>query len=331
MKKEFKKLFYVGVVALVSIVLIACGNGETDSGTEDSSENGDQVLSGKTVGFSQTDSMSAWRTTQTDSITEAVEEAGGQIIVNDAGGDIATQESNIRDLVASGVDYLVVAPLEANGLQSALQEAMDTGIPVILVDRAIEGEAGTHYTTAVMSDFIWQGEQAAGVLEEALPDGGNVVIINGGYDTPTSTERQQGFTDNLDGDKFEVVSEQNGNWLMADAQAVMENILQAQGGENIDAVYGITDDMIQGAKTAIENANFVPGEDILTIGIDGSSAALEDVTSGEQLASISSSPYFGPTLLEIITSFETDEDVEEDVTIEDTVHTVDTVDLEMGY
>lgn len=270
MKKEFKKLFYVGVVALVSIVLIACGNGETDSGTEDSSENGDQVLSGKTVGFSQTDSMSAWRTTQTDSITEAVEEAGGQIIVNDAGGDIATQESNIRDLVASGVDYLVVAPLEANGLQSALQEAMDTGIPVILVDRAIEGEAGTHYTTAVMSDFIWQGEQAAGVLEEALPDGGNVVIINGGYDTPTSTERQQGFTDNLDEDKFEVVSEQNGNWLMADAQAVMENILQAQGGENIDAVYGITDDMIQGAKTAIENANFVPGEDILTIGIDGS-------------------------------------------------------------
>src|SRR5690625_3757435 len=129
MKKKFRNIFYVGLTAILSIVLIACGNGETDSGSEANGENGDQVLSGKTVGFSQTNSMSAWRTTQTDSITEAVEEAGGQIIVNDAGGDIATQESNIRDLVASGVDYLVVAPLEANGLQSALQEAMDIGIP----------------------------------------------------------------------------------------------------------------------------------------------------------------------------------------------------------
>ena len=35
-----------------------------------------------------------------------------------------TQESDIRDLVAAGVDYLVVAPLEDNGLQGALEEAM---------------------------------------------------------------------------------------------------------------------------------------------------------------------------------------------------------------
>ncbi len=63
--------------------------------------------------------MSAWRTTETDSIKEYVENAGGEFIVKDAGGDIATQESDIRDLVAAGVDYLVVAPLENNGLQGA--------------------------------------------------------------------------------------------------------------------------------------------------------------------------------------------------------------------
>ena len=110
------------------------------------------ILEGKTVGFAQTDSMSSWRTTETDDIKKFVEEAGGQFIVKDAGGDIATQESDIRDLVAAGVDFLVVAPLEDNGLQGALQEAMDNDIPVILVDRAIAGEAGTHYTTAIMSD-----------------------------------------------------------------------------------------------------------------------------------------------------------------------------------
>ena len=98
--------------------------------------------------------MSAWRTTETDSIKEYVEAAGGTFIVKDAGGDIATQETDIRDLIAAGVDYLVVAPLEDNGLQGALQEAMENEIPVILVDRSIAGEPGTHYTTAIMLSLI---------------------------------------------------------------------------------------------------------------------------------------------------------------------------------
>lgn len=328
MKLDLKRILSVGLLGLMTIVLIACGNGDTETSGEPSE---DGVLSGKTIGFSQTDSMSAWRTTETDSISEAVEEAGGQINVRDAGGDIATQESDVRDLVASGVDYLIVAPLEAQGLQSALEEAMNMDIPVILVDRAVQGEQGTHYTTAIMSDFVWQGEQAAEVLMEALPEGGNVVIINGGYDSPTSTERQEGFVENLDSDKFNIIAEQNGNWLMADAQSVMENVLQAEGGENIDAVYAITDDMIQGAKSAIQGAGLTVGEDILTVGIDGSRAALEDVAAGEQLASVSSSPYFGPIVLETITALENGEEVPEEITLEDTAYTIDNVDVEIGY
>lgn len=329
MKKSLKRMLSVGVLSLIAFVLVACGSNDGES--NDSAATGDGSLSGKVVGFSQTDSMSAWRTTETDSISEAIEGAGGQVIVKDAGGDIATQESDIRDLVASGVDYLVVAPLESEGLQGALEEAMNMDIPVVLVDRAVNGEAGTQYTTAIMSDFIWQGEQAANVLMEALPEGGNVVIINGGYDSPTSTERQDGFTENLDSSKFNIIAEQNGNWLMADAQSVMENILQAEGGENIDAVYAITDDMIQGAKSAITGVGLTVGEDILTIGIDGSRAALEDVAAGDQLASISSSPYFGPIVLETLTAIENGEEVPEDITLEDTAYTIDNVDVEVGY
>ena len=192
-----KKMVALAMAATMALSLTACGSSEKPAETaapateaaapaEGSSEaapaestESKKALEGKKVGFAQTDSMSAWRTTETDSIKEYVENAGGEFIVKDAGGDIATQESDIRDLVAAGVDYLVVAPLENNGLQGALQEAMESNIPVILVDRAIDGEAGTHYTTAIMSDFIWEGEQCAKALTEALPDGGNVVIING--------------------------------------------------------------------------------------------------------------------------------------------------------
>ena len=220
-----KKVLGVVLSVLMAASLMACGGGtakETSAASteavteakdaaetekaEEKADAGEAVsLEGKTVGFAQTDSMSAWRTTETDSIKKAVEEAGGKLVVKDAGGDIATQESDIRDLVAAKVDYLVVAPLENNGLQGALEEAMEAGIPVILVDCAIDGEAGKYFTTSIRSDFVWEGEQCAKALEAALPDGGNIVIINGGYDSSTSTDRQDGFVNTLDSSKYKLV------------------------------------------------------------------------------------------------------------------------------
>lgn len=323
-----KKIVTAAITAAMALTLAACG-GNGDSTAGESAGTG--VLSGKVVGFSQTDSMSSWRTTETDSIKESVEEAGGEFIVKDAGGDIATQESDIRDLVSAGVDYLVVAPLESNGLQGALQEAMDNEIPVILVDRLIDGKAGELFTTAITSDFVWEGEQSAKALEAALPDGGNVVIINGGYDSSTSTDRQDGFVNALDSSKFKIVAEQDGSWLMDKAQSVMENILQAQGGENIDAVFAVTDDMVQGAKTAIEAAGLEPGKDILTVGIDGTRAAFEDVAAGKQLASVTCSPYFGPIVVETITKIIDGESIPESITVEDTVYTIDNVQVDLGF
>ena len=330
--KKSRKIIGLLLSTTMVLSLAGCGSGGKDQGNQNSPEvSADGILANKTVGFSQTDSKSSWRTTETDSIQEAVEAAGGEFIVKDAGGDIATQETDIRDLIAAGVDYLVVAPLEDNGLQGALKEAMDNDIPVILVDRSITGEAGTHYTTAIMSDFVWEGEQGAKALMEALPDGGNIVVINGGYASSTSTDRQDGFVNSLDASKYKIVGEQNGEWLMDKAQSVMENIIQAQGGENIDAVFAVTDDMIQGAKNAIEAAGLEVGKDILTIGIDGTRAAFEDVKAGKQLASVTCSPYFGPIVVSTIKDITDGKTIPANITNEDTLYTIDNVDVELGF
>lgn len=324
-----KKTAAIMMAAVMAMSLAACGgSGETATTAAaaaapaetkaEASADGDgkdaepaaapasgNILEGKTVGFAQTDSMSSWRTTETDDIKKFVEEAG--------------------------VDFLVVAPLEDNGLQGALQEAMDNEIPVILVDRAIAGEAGTHYTTAIMSDFVWEGEQCAKALIEALPDGGNIVIINGGYDSSTSTDRQDGFVNALDPAKYPIVGEQDGEWLMDKAQSVMENIIQAQGGENIDAVFCVTDDMVQGAMNAIDAAGLKPGEDILTLGIDGTRAAFEAIESGRQLASCTCTPYFGGIVVETITKIINGEEIPAHITNEDTLYTKDNVEVERGF
>ena len=326
------KKFLAMILALAMVLsLVACG-GKTEEkapAAEAPAADG-AILAGKTVGFAQTDSMSSWRTTETDSIKASVEAAGGTFVVKDAQGDIATQASDVADLIALGVDYLVVAPLEDNGLQDVLIEAMEAEIPVILVDRAIAGEAGVHYTTAIASDFVWEGAQCAAALNAALPEGGNVVIINGGYESSTSTDRQKGFVEGLN-DNFTIVAEQNANWLMAEAQDVMENIIQAQGGENIDAVFAVTDDMVQGAMNALEANGLVLGQDVLTMGIDGTRAALESVEAGTQLASCTCTPYFGPIVVETITKLVNGEEVAPAIVNPDTLYTKDNVDVSVGF
>ncbi len=99
-----KKMLALLLAGAMMISVVACSNSK--DGDDDSSEKEGKALAGKTVGFSQTDSMSAWRTTETDSIQKCVEEAGGEFVVKDAQGDIATQASDIADLIALGVDYL---------------------------------------------------------------------------------------------------------------------------------------------------------------------------------------------------------------------------------
>lgn len=94
-----KKVLGVVLSVLMAASLMACGGGtakdtsaaskeavteakdaaETEK-AEEKADAGEAVsLEGKTVGFAQTDSMSAWRTTETDSIKKAVEEAGGKL------------------------------------------------------------------------------------------------------------------------------------------------------------------------------------------------------------------------------------------------------------
>lgn len=111
----------------------------------------------------------------------------------------------------------------------------------------------------------------------------------------------------------------------------MENVIQAQGGGNIDAVFAVTDDMVQGAMNAITANGLVPGTDILTMGIDGTRAALEAVGAGTQLESCTCTPYFGPIVVETITKLINGEEVAPAIVNPDTLYTKDNVDVSVDF
>ena len=287
-------------------------------------------LSGKKVGFAQCDNKNSWRIAETDSMQATADELGVTLIVTDAGGDLAKQASAIDDLVAQGVDYLVVAPQEEDGLQASLQAAMEKGIPVILVDRSINGEAGVQYTTEIMSDFVWEAEQIANLIVEDSNGQGNIVILQGTQGATSTIDRQKGFMDVIEQTDMVVVADQVADYLRDKGQDVMANILQAQGDE-IDYVFAHNDDMALGAIEAIKAAGKVPGVDIKVTGIDGPKAAMQAIIDGEQFASCTCSPLFGPKTFEIISLLESGETVEPFYQNADTLYTAENVSLDAGF
>lgn len=303
---------------------------EADTSSDTASSTDLSVLEGLKVGFSQCDNMNSWRIAETESMQESADEYGVELVFTDASGDIAKQASDVEDMVAQGVDYIVIAPQEEDGLQSALKSAMDAGIPVILVDRGINGTAGTEYTTAIMSDFIWEAEQVANKFIEATGGKGNCVILQGTQGATSTNDRQEGFMNAIEGTDIVVVADQVANYTMAEGQSVMENILQAQGDE-IDMVFAHNDDMALGAIEAIKAAGYVPGEDILVGGIDGPAAAMEAILAGEQLCSCSCSPLFGPIAFDTIAKLEAGEEVPTEIMNEDTLYDINNADVSLGF
>lgn len=298
---------------------------DSSSGEVDMSQ-----LKGKTIGFSQCDNGNSWRIAETESMQAAAEKYGVKLVYTDASADIAKQASDIEDMVAQGVDYLIVAPQEEDGLQAALQAAMDKDIPVLLVDRSVNGEAGQLYTSEIMSDFVWEAEQCADIIMETTGGKGNIVILQGTQGATSTNDRQKGFMDAIEGSDMVVVADQVANYVMDEAQDVMANILQAQG-DDIDAVYCHNDDMAQGAIAAIKAAGFTPGKDIYVVGIDGPKAAMESILAGEQLASCSCSPLFGEPAFELCARLASGEKIDASYTNEDTLYTIDNASVEAGF
>ncbi len=300
---------------------------EESTGNEAKGRSFDQL----TVGFAQMDNTNSWRIAETNDMLAKLEAAGVKVVYADAGADTAKQASDIEDMVAQGVDYIVLPPQEEDGLQGALKSAMEAGIPVILIDRGVNGQVGVDYTTAIMSDFIWEGEQVAKrLIEITAGEAKNVVILQGTQGATATIDRQTGFMDAIEGSNLTVIADQTANFVMSEAQSVMENIIQAQG-DKIDIVYAHNDDMAIGAIAALKAAGYKPGEDVIVASVDGSKAAMEAIIAGELYMTVSCSPFFGDIVLDTISKIEAGEEIPDFIVNVDTVYDKTNADVALGF
>ncbi len=316
-----KKLVSVLLVAVMALGIAGAFAEETDM----------SVLQGLKVGFAQCDNNNGWRIANTKSFVDAAEKYGFELIATDGQADIAKQASDIADLIAQGVDYLVFPPLQVDGLQAVTAEAMEAGIPVILTDRTMTGTPGVDWTCEIMGDFYLEAQMVAEYVVEVLGGKGKVVILEGQPGADPTIQRQAGFIDYITehAPEMEVIFSQTAEFNLEKGQQVMELALQ-QFKDDIDVVYCHNDDMALGAVKAIEQAGYDPA-DFHVCGIDSPANALQAVKDGKMLCSVTCTPLFGEPVAKIIADLESGKPVEPKMVNPDRLFTQENADPALGY
>lgn len=282
-----KKVLSVAMVAALTVTLAACGGGAAEETTSDSGASAG-AASGEaqfTIGYAQRGTDAAYTIAMMDQNLAYAEENYPEIefLTNDAQNDAATQASNVEDLVAAGVDLILLSPHSAEGLTDACQAAMDAGIPVITMDR----EVNCDVTVKVVGDNYQMGVDAADKLAEMLEEEGNIIELCGTTGASATVDRQGGFEDTL-AEKYpnmEIVDWQDCDYNAADAASYMEDMLQKYGPGEIQAIYAHNDQMALGAISALEGAGRLD-EGILICGMDGEEAAYQAIEDGSMAFTI---------------------------------------------
>ncbi len=217
-------------------------------------------------------------------IRAAAEEIGGiEIITLDGQDNTATQVAGIETVIAQGVDGIVISPRTTDGLSAVIQQAIDAGIPVVSVDRRVEGVEGL--LAHVGADNVLGGEQQGQAVLELFPDGAQVIELLGTPGASPAIDRSAGLHNVIDGvESIEVVCQQTANFNRADGLTVTENCLTANPGAQV--VVAANDDSALGAVEAVKAA----GLDVPVMGYDALPEALQAVSAGDLYGSVEQFP-----------------------------------------
>lgn len=259
MKRFIRHLFFPVAIAVSLILLAACSSPAPDP----QQPAAEKKAGGFTIGMSQCNLGEPWRVQMNNDIEAAAgEHSEVRVIYKDAQNQTTIQQSHVREFVSQGVDLIIVSPLEAAPLTGPVAEAYNSGIPVIVLDREVLGDA---YTQFIGADNVRIGEAAGRWIRDRLEGKGKVVELKGLMTSTPGQDRHTGFRKGIEGSEIEIIFEADMRWLQPNAQSEMESALTRYA--EIDLVYAHNDPGAYGAYLAARAAG--REKDIVFVGIDG--------------------------------------------------------------
>lgn len=250
---------YTLMLFLASLSLISCKQ-----------KQGDKIE----VGFSQAMTTDDWRKQMNSSIKiEASLRPEVDLTVKDATNNVEKQIEDIERFISNKVDIIIVSPIQSKPLTAVVEKSIKAGIPVLVVDRKIEGE---NYTAYLGADNIEIGRIAARYIISHSKGSGRIIEITGANGSSPAYERSLGFDQVInENNGFKVENTIQGDWEGESVKAPLKAILSQN--PNIEYIFAHNDRM---ALSAWETAKTLGLEKkIKFIGVDG----LNTVNGGIEL------------------------------------------------
>ena len=211
-----------------------------------------------------------------DVFVATARELGADVNVQDAGADAEEQISQIEYFISKQVDVIVVIARDCGVLSDVVQKAQNAGIPVISYDRMINNANTDFY---ISFDNRKVGEIMAQALIDAIPQGGDIFMIQGSSSDNNVKMLKEGFDDTLEDTNLNVVYEANcDGWTAELAVGYVEEAL-----EKYPHVKGIMcgNDDIASQVVQVLAENQLAGN-VVVIGQDGDLAACQRIVEGTQ-------------------------------------------------
>ena len=248
-----------------------------------------------------------------------------EIIVTDGNNESSKQVQDVEDLLARGIDLLIISPLTAEALTDVCEKAMKQGIPVVTLDRNVNCDV----TCFVGAENYPMGVAAAKLLCEKMGNKGTVIEIQGTAGASATIDRHQGFADELaNHPDVKIIADQYCDYLREPSMKFMEDMLQRFGPGEISAVYCHNDEEALGALEAIKAAGR-QDEGILLVGMDGTEVAFDAIKSGEMAFTVVY-PYCAPEGVQIAYDILTGKKVESRFQLETAIVSSDNIDQWIG-
>jgi ribose transport system substrate-binding protein len=237
------------VVAAAIVVLAGC-NKSNESSPESTPASPAPPQKQFVIGMSQCTLTEPWRVQMDADIkAAAAEHPELQVVFKDAQNDTLQQRAQVEEFVSSKVDLIIISPKEAQPLTEPVADAMQAGIPVIVLDRRL---LGTNYTCFIGADNKKIGYAAGKWIVNALGGHGNVVELMGLQTSTPGQDRHSGFMDAIKGTDINVIFSADMQWSEPNARQEMESALSRF--DKIDLVYAHNDDGAHGAYLAAQAA-----------------------------------------------------------------------------
>lgn len=257
--------------------LAGCGN-SSDTGASTSGDANAEIK----LGYVPSTMNNPFWQAILDGVNEEIDGKSVSVQTVDPQADQSKMNDMVGDLIASGVDAIILGPYDTTGVQPALQAAADANIPVINIDTPVDDL--DLVKTVVASDNQKAGALVAEDMMDKLEKGSDIAVIN----CPAGQaciQRLEGFKKKA-GDYFNIVQELDGKGELATSLTLAEDILQSN--PDLKAIFGVNDPMALGAVQAL--AAHPEMSDVLVYGVDGSPDGKKAIKDGTMTGTGAQSP-----------------------------------------